>query len=186
MDWMEFIANILESITWPLSIFFVFFIFRSELKNLFHRLNNLKVKNIDFNFSEVNAEAAVIKNIDTKKDKKIKINASFQENVYKAIEEFPSHAIIIAWSEIEQTLNDIVKKHDLLPDGVLRRSSRQNVDSLIRKNILAKEYRNLFFTLYDTRNVIVHNRRASMNVTSDKAYDYVETTIELLKHLKSL
>jgi hypothetical protein len=58
MDWMQFTASLVESLAWPLAIFFVFFLFRDALRKLIATLARISFQNITAEFARVEIDEA--------------------------------------------------------------------------------------------------------------------------------
>jgi hypothetical protein len=60
MDWKQFIASLVESFTWPISILLLFYLFKSEIGKLIQKLAHLKYKDLELEFEKVKQQAQII------------------------------------------------------------------------------------------------------------------------------
>jgi hypothetical protein len=60
MDWNQFIASLVESFTWPISILLLLYLFKSEIGKLIQKLAHLKYKDLELEFEKVKQQAQII------------------------------------------------------------------------------------------------------------------------------
>lgn len=116
---MEIFVRLVEVIIWPITIFVLAIIFKSELKKIFSRLSNFKYKDFEVKFGQEleNVEQKIYE-IDTKSSKKIsrKDTSKYEDdNIYtrlvKISELSPRASITAAWFELENAIITIARNN---------------------------------------------------------------------------
>lgn len=154
---MVYIANIIDSLAWPITILLLGYLFKKEFNLLIGRVSTLKYKDLQADFkntlNEVENEA---KKFSYTKDNKT-IMPDYKNERYIRLmslaEVSPRGAILEAWIEIETELFKLCKRADFKNDY---KNSFLLIRDLISNNIIPADILPLLDGLMKIRNKAVH------------------------------
>ena len=115
MDYLNFIAALIDSLAWPITIFVIVFLFRDNLSKLLDRVIKFKHNGTEIDFREeveaVSREAKIILPI-------IKEGSSGPSDVdlKNLAETSPREAIMKAWDSVEHALYELAVRYNMSPD----------------------------------------------------------------------
>ncbi|OEE78502.1 DUF4559 domain-containing protein [Vibrio genomosp. F6] len=99
---MNYVVEIIKAVAWPLSIVWLGYLFRTEVRGLFGRVSTLKYKDMEASFekqlTKVENEA---KGINEAKTKPLIADLPKAEQLLRIAEVSPRAAIVEAWTMIE-------------------------------------------------------------------------------------
>jgi len=159
MDWLQFLASVIGSTAWPISLVVCVFLLRRELIHLLSRLRRFKYGGAEAEFGEKLEEVA----------QEIDELPSPSPNVAKAevakpdlsdFELFSNNsAVFVSWLEVESAILNLARKANLL---------QVNMPASLAANLLLKRELIDFPTyraiqeLLDLRNLAVHPTKARL------------------------
>lgn len=154
---MVYIANIIDSLAWPITILLLGYLFKKEFNLLIGRVSTLKYKDLQADFkntlNEVENEA---KKFSYTKDNKT-IMPDYKNERYTRLmslaEVSPRGAILEAWIEIETELFKLCKRANFKSD---HKNSFLLIKDMVSNNILPDNILPLFNGLKNMRNKAVH------------------------------
>lgn len=187
MDWKQFIASLAESLTWPVSILLLFYLFRTQIGSLIQKLAHLKYKDLELEFEKVKHHAQMIhEEVEVKSQQSQKMEPALQsiENqIFDSLDKSPAMAILLAWSMVEAALASAVSRMALSPEDPSYRSPLHNIEMLMKFSVLPERYATALNELRTLRNKIAHDHEVMMGVSQEQATPYAKAAIDLIQYL---
>jgi len=186
MDWLQFIADLVSSITWPAVALTFLLMFKAELAGIVQRLAHLKFKNIELEFDKVKQQAEDLHLKEAQKSATIEnpIFNSLEDQIMDAVERAPSAAILLAWSGLETAIAAAVARLAISPESPSYRSPMHNIEILSRNGRLSKRHENLLLEMRMLRNKVAHEKDLMLSISQDQALNYASTAINLIRHFE--
>jgi len=193
--WLDFFSQFIESLAWPIAIFFIAVLFRHELKNVASNLKRLKWGDAEAVFDEGVAEAKeVAKTLDPVENKAASANDQQTFSLLQQAEISPTGAVIEAYKKVEERLTKIfeIASDDLAEyfEGSSRRWSdpRKMPPSMLSRALhksgwLSVAEMNMLERLRETRNLAAHSREK--NISTESAKEFVRLADSLEDSLQS-
>jgi len=188
MDWKQFIASIVSSLSWPAVTALFLFLFRNELRKIIYRLIHFKYKDLELDFEKVKQEAEKLhENLPQKElDSKNPVLTSFEDQILDAVERAPSAAILLAWSALETAMASAVARLAISPESPSYRSPVHNIDMLSKFSGLSKNYAHLLNEMRILRNKVAHTRDTILSITHEQAKYYANAAFDIMYHLENM
>ena len=187
---MENFVEIIKAIVWPVTLVWILYYFKADLRSLLERINKLKYKEAEANFerevSKVHAKAKEIgkktegKKLIAKAENKEELNA--RDQLYRIAQISPRAAIVEAWRHLEEKINNFGPEYGLEARGYA--SEKQILEKLKRENKLDEEFLVLYAALRELRNRSAHQPEFSLS--QESAEEYIDTIVELNEELESV
>ena len=177
---MEIIVRLIEVLIWPITVFVLALMFKTELKKIFTRLSNLKYKDLELKFGQEleNVEQKILE-IKATSSKEISrtIEAEIEdENIFtrliKIAELSPRAAITAAWFELENAIITAARNNKI---DVKRPT---NINSLVHE-LKNKKY-------FDDSSVSVFEDLRRLRNEAAHAPDFALTQKEAEKYILSI
>lgn len=186
MNWLEFIAEIINSLAWPASILLVLYILRGELPVIARSLKKLRYKDLELEF-EKSAQAVVEKARSSLPEaaKDIQLSGQSQDELIDRLvsisELAPRSAILEAWLVVEAAAVDVAKKKGISSfkshPGPMRLR-----EYLVKGDLLNKDQQVVFEQLRNLRNEAVHV--ADAEFTRKAVNDYIASALQMAGYLE--
>ena len=182
MDWKEFFASLVNSISWPLMIGIAICAFKREIANLLPLVTKLRAGPMEASFREKVSDIE-------RESSEIAIEPSQTDSIDDELERLtelarisPRAAIIESWLKLEFTLSTLVWRNagSPAPDTSTPHKLMLELKSL---NLLDSTEMNLLKKLQGLRNEAVH--LAETSISSASAKDYIEVSQKLKAKLES-
>ncbi len=186
MDWKQFVAQILASVSWPLLVITILLIFKAEFTKVIQRLGHLKYKDFELEFNKVKQRAEELHK-DLPKDQpapKSPVFISLEDQIFDAVDSAPSAAILLAWSSLETAMASTVARLAISPESPSYRSPLHNIEMLSKYGSLPQHYANLLQEMRMLRNNVAHERDAMLSVTRDQALAYANAANDIIQLLE--
>jgi len=182
MDWLAFVASIVESLAWPVGVVASLFLLRRSIRGLVDRMHSLEVGNIKmsavgeamFRLEEKAEEA----NIPTVPSSSRDTTAEFptrSEALLEQVEEIskasPSAAIVFAWTEVEKALVRYVRESLPAEPSPERNRVTTNLNMLLEHQKIDQSSYGLLRDMREVRNRAAHPSD-NAPVTTDEALEY--------------
>ena len=179
MDWLTFTSNLISSIAWPLSVFSVALLFRSELRGLFTSIKKLKWKDVEAEFGdEVEQIREEIKSVESDPDY---VDSPVEEKLVRLIETHPHLAVLEGWKTLERSITNLSTKK-LGTDR--SRPIQVHIEALAKSELLPKAMANAISNIREVRNKAAHDLDA--NVSKGTAYVLLDTIADVTAYLDKL
>lgn len=184
MDWLTFIAKETEVTAWPAVAVFAIFIFRHSLAELpkqvrelsWSRRGGLRIL-LDKEIEEVSAKAtAAGLPIAT-----FNMLQAAQDQFINLVQTFPEMGIMQSWNDIERSLREIARRHDV--DGASTRRTSELLSALLERHVIDDRTYSLIDELRVIRNDVVHGR-TERPPTRGEALEFYSLSRALLERLR--
>jgi len=109
MDGFTLTSKIIESLAWPILVFFLIYNFKNEIRKLLQSIKTLKHKDIIIDFEE-KVEKAIENAGDIDELPEAPINEN-EERLNKLVELSPRGAILNSWISVEKSIENYSNKH---------------------------------------------------------------------------
>ena len=173
MDWLQFIAAVVGSLAWPLTLIVGFFILKSHLSALFPFVERLRYKDFELDFrkslqdlSEKSRSALPTAELAVQAD-----TTSSRNKLYSLAEISPRSAILEAWLQVEAAAAEIIQRRSLAQGNkVIGVAPLRLGDYLRRGEILNSAQMEIFSRLRELRNKAVHIGDATFQLQEVSEY----------------
>jgi len=187
MDWLTFIANLIDSLAWPAVIVVLLFLVKKELPAIARLIRKIRYGELEVEFGE---SAKVVKEKSATVLPEPAPNArlsgsSLQEQRDRLAflsELAPRSAILEAWLQIESAAVDLIRKKRLDTFQTLPGPTRLR-DHLRKMEILTPQQVSVFEELRKLRNEAVHSIDAAFDI--DAVTNYVDSALLMAAYLES-
>ena len=190
MGWKQFVASLVESLSWPISILLLFYLFKAEIGKLIQKLAHLKYKDLELEFEKVKQQAQIIheeiKVEGLVPQQKEPIFLSIENQLFDTLDKSPATAILLAWSILEAALASAVSRMKLSPEDPSYRSPLHNIEMLEKYGGLPERFVQVLNELRMLRNKIAHQHEVMTSVSQKQATPYVKASIDLIQHLNRI
>lgn len=151
---MNYIVEIIKSLAWPISIIWLGYMFRSEVRQLLCRISSVKYKDLEASFEKGLIEAETVANsIPDIKKEDIPTQITQEEPLFRIAEISPRAAVVEAWTLIENA----ALKSGLSNGSVVQRvSPKMIIDYLKISKKFSSESLALIENLRKIRNQATH------------------------------
>lgn len=185
MNIYEFISTIIKSIAWPIVILIIAIMLRRPLTKILSNLNRLTYNNLEMEFSEKLEEIQTT--LETKNGIASNNQTNSKELEIKAVAEVsPAASITMAWSMIEQEIQNTVKRLAISPDYPLHNSALKNIQLLQNQELIDLDTVNTLSELRNLRNKAVHGNIANENISYLEAIKYYELSRKVTRLLRNI
>lgn len=183
MDALTFIANVINSLVWPLTVIIVLIVLRRPIAEVIPLLQTLRWKDIELNFE------TKIKQIESQaeqenlpmKPERILLPAprTIDEMVENLLTVSPQLGIVEAFAYVEKSIREAAPKHGL-PQNMEINSI---VNRLRERTILSDGIVQLYYQLKRLRDYTSHT--TAPEVSQEQAHRYVEQALRLANAIGS-
>ena len=180
MDWLTFLAQVIGSLAWPVTIIIVVLLLKDQIASLFPFLKRLKAGPVEAEFErgiqEAKTEAA---NLPAPEALPAPMDARRQQLIQIAYIN-PRTAILDAWQGVEFSVKKAAIQRiggSPMPDIS---SALKMVRELAKSNIITPDDVALFHDLRGLRNQATH--APDFNPTLESALNYIDLAIGLDQH----
>lgn len=179
MDILDFIASLIESLAWPVTLFLILFLFRKQVAGLLPLLRRLRYKDFELAFEKQVEEAQA------KADREHLPQARELEDELDSLVEIafvsPRAAILEAWLKVEAAAAEAVSRHGLELRG-RERTPLQLGEALNRAEVIDRGILDVYEQLRDLRNKAVHGPEVTFSPSVVR--DYISLALSLVDHLR--
>lgn len=182
MNWLEFIAEAIKALSWPITVVLIIYLLRKPLSELIPLLRKLKYKELELDFGKqikelsekATKELPVVEKIDL-------VTEEVGEHLTEIAQVAPRAAIIEAWIELEKAAIAALEKRSFKATSRELRTPRLLEASLIKAEILDKNKITIFSDLRRLRNAAAHAYEFALEPNT--AIEYVDLSIRLIEYL---
>ena len=170
MDWLQFAADVIKSLSWPLAIVLIAFNFKAELVSLIGRIRKIKHKETEFEFREVLRDAAKAIGKDEEALQTEPLTKSDIQSLEDLASMSPRAAILEAWIRIEQVLWRHIETSfkGEKPPGLMRQ--RNPLDMVRYMGDLPPDDAAFLRNMRRLRNLAAHSEEFTLTSASAKKY----------------
>jgi hypothetical protein len=185
VDWLTFIAAIIKSVAWPITLLIVVYIFRREVSEIVSNLTGLRYKHLELKFGRQLEESNLLAdNAQLPVPERPQYafagapELRFPDDVRKLAYRSPREAVLEAWLLLEEAA-----RARLAAEGYdTRKNSTKTIQLIEEKQLLSKDALELFRKLRKLRNQVVHDR--TIWLTPQLADEFVLVAERLYAALK--
>ena len=165
MDYLEFIAKLVDSVTWPIAAIVALRILKKPLSELVPLIRRLRFHDIEVDFHDriSGAEKQVAAFADPSKA------PPASQELLAAAAVAPRDAIIIAWINILEAQVRLARRHDIDP-STRQRYGRSFERILARREVIDPRLAGLITELRMIRNQAAHEANLRLNEEDAKRY----------------
>lgn len=185
MEWIYFIASIVDSLAWPIVLLILVFTFRPEMLLVLDRISSFRYKDFEFDLDKVREQAQELP-VELRTDKLNPILFNLADQMRSTVETSPGAAILLAWSGLEAAVTDVISRLSISPEPSSFKSAGHNIEMLAKYTNASKRFIDLLNGMRILRNKVAHNKKALMSLSQDQALGYVQTTRDIMQYLASL
>lgn len=171
---MEHLVEIIKALAWPVSVVWLGYIFRGEVRQLLSRMSSFKYKGLEANFERELAEAEdKAKAIPAPSDTPPGQTQPQAEQLFRIAEVSPRAAVVEAWTLIETA----AVKGGLTSGAAIQRTNpKMIVDYLISSGKFSDESINLIEQLRRIRNRA--SRMPDFAISQEEAERYLDLAVQ--------
>lgn len=182
---LDFIAKIIDSLAWPLTVTVLFWLSRSYIQRLLPYVSRLRYKELEVEFERL-LERPTPSPTPLPTPEKAVIDSQLATAIELAGTE-PSAGMIYAWQTLEKEL--VAAIASIQPSAVGSRvfgSMTQAIEVLREQNLITNDEADTLQRLRKLRNDVVHITNTQTIVPEDVAVKYAEECHALAARLKSI
>lgn len=188
MDWLEFSASVVgDVLSWPVAVFVIVFLMRTQLRDLLKRLRRSNVFGQDFYFGDV-LERAEVSTAQAAADAESKalpdsepLSEPEKPEVNDKAQWNPSGVVIAAWERTEAAVRALHRAAGLPTSE--RRTPVAMSRQLAGAGIVNRSFENSIVQLNQLRSLVAHGRHEP---TPGEAAGYAQVANELVRAAESL
>lgn len=182
MDWLQFIAAVIGSLAWPLTLAAAFFILKSYLPSVFPFIERLKYKDFEVEFRKSVHELAAKSKV-ALPEPIPEEPAAPKNHLYSLAEISPRSAILEAWLEVETAAAKTLQAKDPSLSSKVRMAAPLRIGELLtRKEVLNDQQLEIFHRLRDLRNKAVHIGDTTFQLT--EVLEYIDLASSLAAQIR--
>ena len=201
MDILAFIASILSSLAWPITVIALAFLFRKSLAKILESIKLKKIKrgDLEFDFDQEltqlksKVEAVPIQSAtrpvlpETTKNLPKQLMLPMDNQLEMISQINPASGIALAWSNVEQGIQDSIVRLAISPDYPGYNSALRNIQLLIENKVIDASFAETLNALRQLRNQAVHELSDSdSGLTIKEAENYILLAKKAVDILSSL
>ena len=199
MDSLTFLASLIGSVIWPLTLIIVLILFRTQLNDLVKTLKNLRYKELEINFNE---EIGKIEKIvdekellpstmkngdkDNLREKYFELISSLEEHIISVADISPTASISLIWSILERQIRLAAMRVPTNRPPDMRINVQQYMQIFFERGYITKNTTLIFKELYNLRNKAVHNDPGILLITRNDVVEYWSLTKVILEKIALL
>lgn len=183
MDWLQFIAAIVGSLAWPVTLIVGFFVLKSQLPAIFPFVERLKYKDLEVEFRQSVRELAEKSRAALPPPEPDEQASAPRNRLYALAEISPRSAILEAWLEVEAAAADVLQSRDPSLASKVRMAPPLRIGELLnRREIINGQQLEIFHRLRDLRNKAVHIADATFQTS--EVTEYIELASGLASQIR--
>ena len=183
MDWLQFIAAIVASLVWPVTLIVGFFVLKSYLPAIFPFVERLKYKDLEVEFRKSVQELTEKSRAALPPPEVEDQAASPRNRLYMLAEVSPRSAILEAWLEVEAAAAEALQSRDPSLTPKVRMAAPLRIGELLnRREIINGVQLEIFHRLRDLRNKAVHIADATFQLS--EVTEYIELASALASQIR--
>lgn len=183
-DWLNFIAQVVDSLAWPIVTAAGVWIMRGELAKLLSKISSVSIGNATATFDQTLDRAAETLASVTHEPSGVESERSPRlSNLIELAGIHPRAAVMDAWLDVESAARELISKRQL-GSGKSPQRPFYNIQRILEKtDLLNSEEISGFRELRMARNRVAHE--TSFHITPDQAERFVRISDKLVDSIKS-
>jgi hypothetical protein len=190
---LQFIAEIVDSIAWPVTVVALIYLLRRPLGELLRDVSKFRYGDFELDFGreisalEDKAKTAGLVVPAAKTPKRHPPNSDqIISDAQRLAVDFPGPAVGLAWTAVERELIQAVMRLKISADFPPYNSPLRSIVMLGKQGYLDKESQEILDRMRKLRNAAVHPGADLMRISSDEAQEFITLTEGVTAKLKSL
>lgn len=182
MDWKQFVASIIASLSWPIAVVLVVALLRASLMGLIPKIRSLKYGDLHIDLGkELDAVKAEISALATDAEAPEAPPPPTTSTIELASLS-PRAAVLTSWLEVEKEIDLTLSKHHIFISDSRKNDPGLKMRILRDKNLIDENTMSTFRKLYELRNTAAH--LTDVNVGYGDAITMAELCEWLIQKLK--
>ena len=183
MDWLTFLAQVIQALAWPLTVIVIFLMLRRPLAELFPTLQRLRFWDIEMDFDrQVQALAIRVRDELPPLSAVEETASGFREHLVELANLSPRAVVLEAWLQLEKAAIEATRRHGLdLPSRELRAPIFFG-EALEAAGVLDADTQLIYHRLRNLRNAAAHASDFAFDPGS--ALEYADLALRLAEHLR--
>jgi len=183
MDWKQFVASVISSLSWPIAVVLVVALLRASLMGLIPKIRSLKYGDLHIDLGkELEAVKAEISAHATDAEAPESQPLPPTTSTIELASLSPRAAILTSWLEVEKEIEVTISKHQIRIANPHKNHPGLKMRILRDKNLIDENTMSTFKKLYDLRNRAAH--LTDVDVGYDDAISMAELCEWLILKLK--
>lgn len=180
MDWLSFIAALVDALAWPAAVFGIVLILRRPLTGLIPLLHRLKYKDLELEFEQQVAEVSDA--LEAEPAPTHKALPTAESPAVELAQISPRAGVLEAWRELEGELRAVADRNAPALEGRSPRNAAILIKKLEEAELIDSQRAWMLNRMRALRNGAAHLDDFALGM--DAAVDYVNTAERLKQHLK--
>lgn len=182
MDWLTFIAQLINALAWPITVLIIILILRRPLSELFPLVRSLRFQGIELDFgrqvqalaNEAHSELTRLRGI-------LDSGEAERAQWVEMAQVSPRAAVLESWIQLEKAAIEACRRHDLNLKSVELHSPIVLGKALEEAGILEGNTPMIYHQLRNLRNTAAH--ASEFSFTPDSAIEYADLAARLTEYL---
>ncbi len=184
MDWLTFVAAVIQAIAWPVTVLVIVLLLREPIAKLIPALQRLRYRDLEIDFGqrvqEVASEARRAFPTSPVDGDEL---GRMRRHLAEVAPLSPRAVVLEAWLELEESAIDATKRRGLnLPSRELRAPILLG-QALAQAGILDAGKQGIFDQLRNLRNAAAH--ASNLALDEDSALAYADSALRLAEYLRT-
>jgi hypothetical protein len=172
MDFMTFLAKVIEFLAWPITIIVLVKILRAEIKALLPFLKKLKAGPVEAEFERDIKEIKEYSKVQSGDVARQGVVTPEQQMLLQLVQINPRAAVLEAWRGVEQSAIRVIQNKAIYVPERESRSPLALIRALNKEKILSEDEISLYHELRMLRNQAAHTQ--DFSPTTDAALAYID------------
>lgn len=174
MDWLQFTASVIGSLSWPIAVVIVGFMFREQFRALLRKVKHAKGAGIELDFSE-DVRKLAVEAVEAKADLREFSDEDLTKPGFRRVDQFdrPNALILTAWAWVESTLLDFIAARGVYIPPNDTDNVNTWISAIAKERVLPAGIVVMARELLDLRNRVAHTP------------DYEPTRLDAMRYLEA-
>lgn len=181
LDWLDFIAKVVDSLSWPLALVIVALLFRKRITALLDRIRKASYGDAAVEFDE-QLESAEQKAAELPPPAEAPPHSEQDSKFERALELSPRLAVLDAWIEVEEAISELASRRGYTTPR--SRSGTFAMRQLTREGAIDSRTSQLLDELRRLRNIAAHSS-SETEITISDARRFKEISLIVASALSS-
>lgn len=192
MNGLGFVASVVASLAWPVTVLITVVLLREPLSRLLTRTSKVKYKELEVDFEqelqqlEAKAQAIALKpKIEVATPEKAVTETTLLGQADQLSSELPQVSVALAWSAVEDSLLRAVMRLGVSPDYPPHNSAAKNAVLLQDQGLIDAQTVELLKSMRSLRNAAVHSA-GTQAISSQQAMEFLGLAGGLVEKIDGL
>ncbi|MFA9396954.1 MAG: hypothetical protein ACERKV_01630 [Clostridiaceae bacterium] len=188
MEFYEFVIGLVDALVWPVFITIIVIIMKKQIRGLISGVKKFKYGHLEINFAEKmnKINKAIKKESGDKRQENDKDNDDDEDDIEIIATISPESAIILAWSEVEKEIKNVIMKRAISLNHLSYNSICENIDILKEENLIDEDVRIALNDMCDIRKNITEKYIGKNILVKQQALEFHETSKKIIDYFKNI